>query len=198
MNILYGLCFLFWAYFLTVLTRAKLYFYKFLAGSVGLFFFMLLLFQSLLTTVLCRVVAALVGIIGQLSGCFQAYDQYALILIPITNGTVSMYIDYECSGVVEFMAFTALLWFFPLYNISEKVIYNIVGIAWILLSNILRLFVISILIHNYGNSIFYFAHTIFGRIIFYLLTIILYYFVFTKPQISRQKVGDFGYEQPVQ
>lgn len=138
-------------------------------------------------------VAAAAGILGDFSGMYDAYYKYSILFIPKETATVSLTIDYECSGVIEIMAFSCMLWFFPLYNTIEKLILNSVGIIVIFCANILRLFVICMLIYFFGNEIFYFAHTIFGRIIFYLLSIALYFYVFTRPQIIRQKVGNFAY-----
>lgn len=189
------ICFLLivWIYLITVFTRAKLYFFKFVVGSVGLFFFMMVILQPYLVNVLSRSVAAASGIMGDVTGCYQAFYQYSLILIQSGGSAISMYIDYECSGVIEILAFTALLWFFPLYNTLEKIMYNIIGVVWIFLANIIRIFIICVLVYYYGNNIFYFAHTIFGRIVFYALSIILYFYVFTRSQIKRQKVGNVLY-----
>ena len=56
-------------------------------------------------------------------------------------------------------------------------------------ANIIRLFVIGTTIYYFGNDAYYIAHTIVGRIIFYALSVILYYYIFTKSQIVKQKIG---------
>lgn len=193
MNILIVFLLIAWIYLISVLNRAKLHFFKFLVGSVGLFFFMMIILKTYLVSILCTMVAAVSGVIGDATGIFQAFYQYSLILITSGLSTISMYIDYECSGVIEILAFTALLWFFPVFNTLEKIMYNIAGIIWIFISNVFRIFIICVIVHYYGNNSFYFAHTIFGRIIFYVLSIILYFYVFTRSQIKRQKVGNVLY-----
>jgi len=60
-------------------------------------------------------------------------------------------------------------------------------------ANILRLTIICIMIHVFGNEIYYLAHTIVGRMVFYVLTLLLYFHVFTRRQIKQQRVGDFSY-----
>lgn len=52
---------------------------------------------------------------------------------------------------------------------------------------------IILLIYQFGSPVYAFAHSIFGRFVFYVLIIILYFNVFTKSQLSRQKVGKFDY-----
>lgn len=187
-----------WVYLLTVLHRAKLHFFKFLLGSVGFFLLAMVALQPVITVPLQKCVAAATGVFGNLSHMFECYYQYSLIFINNGKETISLYIDYECSGVIEMLAFISLLAFFPVYNLIEKCIVGVSGIIWIFLSNILRLILICALIYFFGNNMYFFAHAIFGRIIFYILTIILYFNVFTRSQIIRQKVGRFTYAKPNQ
>lgn len=198
MNILLIFLFVLWVYIISVLTRAKLYFFKFLIGAVGLFFFMMIFLQPYLVGILSKSVAAVAGIVGDITGFYESFYQYSLILISKGSTTISMYIDYECSGVIEMLAFTALLWFFPVYSTLEKIMYNVAGLAWIFVANIIRIFIICALVYKFGNNMFYFAHTIFGRVVFYILSIILYFYVFTKSQIKRQKVGNVSYGNDTQ
>lgn len=186
-------CAIIWIYILTVLSRAKLTFFKFLTGSVGLFVLLMITVQGYVTIPLSKAVAASTGIIGSLTGMFYSYYQYSLIFIEHGINSISLYIDYECSGIIELMSFSALLWFFPLYSTIEKLVIDITGILWIFASNVLRLTLICMLVYFFGNDIFFFAHAIFGRIIFYGLSIMLYFYVFTRPQVIKQKVGKFSY-----
>lgn len=183
-----------WIYFLTVLRRGKLGFWYFLVGSAGMFLFLLLFIQPFCTKPLTDAVAVISGILGKLSGFYQSYFQYGVLFINSKSSCISLFIDYECSGIIEIMAFTSMLWFFPVYQTYEKAILSILGILWIFGANVLRIFVICTLIYYWGNNIFYFAHTIFGRLVFYGLSIALYFHVFTRPQIIRQKIGSFHYE----
>jgi exosortase family protein len=182
-----------WIYSIWVLSRTELHFFKFCLGSVGLFFFLMFWVEPLVEQPLSMVVCAVAGVFGDLFNMYDSYYQYSILFIPKDTSSVSLSIDYECSGVIEIMAFSCMLWFFPLYNTIEKLIVNCIGIATIFFANVLRIFVICTLIYFYGNSIFYFAHTIFGRIIFYFISIVLYFYVFTRSQVIRQKVGNFNY-----
>ncbi len=193
MKLLLAVLIVFWLYSLSVLKRANLQFFRFLVGSVGLFLVMLILISSYLNDRFGELVSGAAGIIGQICGYYKTYYEYALILITRPEESISMYIDYECSGIIEIMAYVALLTFFPVYHTLEKIIYGVGGVLWIFSSNILRIFVICTLIYIFGNEIYFFAHTIFGRFIFYSCSIALYFYVFTRNQIKRQQVGDFSY-----
>ena len=69
--------------------------------------------QGYVTVPLSKAVAASTGVMGSLTGMFYSYYQYSLIFIRHGTESISLYIDYECSGIIELMAFCALLWFFP-------------------------------------------------------------------------------------
>lgn len=197
MSIFTIICFIVWVYLLWVFERGKLIFFKFFLGSVGLFIFMMIWIQPLVTAPLAQIVTAATGTIGDVTHMFEAYYEYGMLFINGRSGAISLYIDYECSGVIEIMAFTAMLWFFPVYKFAEKFVINLIGILWIFAANILRISIICTTIYFFGNNAFYFAHTILGRIIFYFLSIILYFYVFTRSQIIRQKVGNFNYEDNI-
>lgn len=194
MNILGILFAIIWIYILSVLNRSKLDFWKFCWGSVGLFILLMVFIQPIVLETLTKAVASISGILGDLTNIYSSYFQYGMLFISNQGSSISLYIDYECSGIIEIFAFTSLLWFFNVYNYYEMIVVNILGFIWIFMANILRIFIICLLIYFFGNNIFYFAHTIFGRLVFYAFSIALYYFVFTKSHIIRQKVGNFNYE----
>lgn len=193
MHIIAGIAFFVWIYLVWAFRRAELYFFEFCLGSVGLFLLLMIWVQPIMIGPLTKAVTAAAGVLGDFFGLYDSYYQYAVLFIPKETAAVSLYIDYECSGIIEIMAFSCMLWFFPLYNFMEKMILMIVGASLIFCANIVRIFVICLLIYFFGNDIFYFAHTIFGRIIFYSISIVLYFYVFTRAHIIRQKVGSFIY-----
>lgn len=102
--------------------------------------------------------------------------------------------DFECGGVIEILVFISLVAFFAVYRTWEKLLISFAGILWIIAANIIRLFSICLMINQFGNESYYMAHTIVGRLLFYALSIILYFYVFTRAQIRRQRVGEFGYD----
>lgn len=185
--------FIIWLYSVWVLSRTGLHFFRFVIGSVGLFFFLMFWVEPLIMKPLSMAVTAVAGVLGDIFGMYDSYYQYSILFIPKNTTSVSLAIDYECSGIIEIMAFNCMLWFFPLYNITEKLIVSCVGIVIIFLANVLRIFAICALIYLFGNEILYFAHTIFGRIIFYFISIVLYFYVFTRSHVIRQKVGNISY-----
>ncbi len=186
--------FILWVYLLTVLKRGKLDFWYFIAGSVGLFIFSVIFIEPVAVEPLQKAVAAAAGIPGRLTGIYESYFQKGIIFISTGGTSLSLYIDFECSGIIETLAFFALLWFFPVYRLYEKVVVSIAGGLLIFASNVLRIFVICLVVYFFRGDMYFLAHTIIGRLVFYACTIALYFYVFTKSQIIRQKVGGLRYE----
>lgn len=183
-----------WVYLLTVFKRKKLDFFFFLTGSIGCFLFSFFILQPLITPYLAQFVCWLTGLIGNIFGIFKAYTSYGILFIENLNGPVSLYVDFECAGLIEMLVFISLIAFFNVYNVKQKILVCLEGVLWIIFSNIVRLFIICCIIHFFGNESYYFAHTIVGRLVFYGMSVWFYFHTFTKAQIMKQKVGEFGYD----
>ena len=194
MNMFFVIVLVLWIYILTVLKRGKLDFWYFITGSIGLFVFMLIKIEPVVLAPLQKSVSAVAGMFGDMTGIYEGYFNKNIVFISTGDANLSMYIDYECSGIVEMLAFLSLLWFFPMYHTYEKVVLSIVGPALILAANVLRIFTICLIVHVFGGGSYFVAHSIIGRLVFYACTVLLYFFVFTKAQIIRQKVGGFRYD----
>ncbi|MBQ4282450.1 MAG: exosortase family protein XrtG [Lachnospira sp.] len=182
-----------WLYALNVLNRAKLGFWRYLCGSMGMFVIMLVTLRDILIIPMARCVAAMAGVIGNITDTFTPYLKYGIIFIDTTMGSMTLQIDLECSGLIEIMAFVSLLTFFRVYTVYERIIVGVLGTAYIMVSNALRITLICEAVHFFGNDAYYVSHTFIGRIFFYVLTVILYFYVFTKPHIIQMKVGNFSY-----
>lgn len=187
--------FIVWIYILFVLYRADLKFWHYIVGSIGTFVFFMTFFRELVTMPLARIVAALAGIVGDLTGAYHAFYKYGVIFIESFNDSITVRIDLECSGIIEITIFVSLLAFFRVYSIPERVYIGIIGVMYTIFSNAIRLTCICLMIHFFGTNFYYMAHTVIGRIIFYVLQVILYFMVFTKPQVIRTRVGSFSYRK---
>lgn len=193
MTIFTVVCFLVWIYLLSVFTRGKLYFYQFIWGSVGLFVFMMMWIQPVAIRPLTNLVCSAAGVVGRMTGFYESYSEYSMLFVQHGSEAISLCIDYECSGIIEMMAYVSMLAFFRVYDWMQRIILSVLGCMMIFFANIIRLFVICTTIYYFGNDAYYIAHTIVGRIIFYALSVILYYYIFTKSQIVKQKIGGFHY-----
>lgn len=182
-----------WLYGIHILSKSKIPAWKFIWGSCGLFVLMMIFVRPIATEPLAKIVAAIAGVVGKLTGTFAAYFKYGVIFVDSDAGAISLLIDFECSGVLEIMAFTSLLCFFEAYDVFERFVVAVIGNVYLIFANALRIMLICFVIHFFGMESYYIAHTFIGRIFFYGFSIVLYFIVFTKVQIVRQKVGGFSY-----
>lgn len=180
-------------YLLSVFHRGKLDFAKFLLGSISLFFAMFLSLQDIVTPILAHMVADVTGLFGKVTNTFSSYADYGMLFIENNGETISLFIDYECAGFIEMTIFISLVAFFPVYDIVQKIYITVIGLFGIFMANVVRLCSICLIVYWFGNESFYFAHTILGRLIFYTISIGLYYYIFTKSQIKKQRIGSFSY-----
>ena len=192
-HVVVALIVLVWLYLLRILRKAGPNAWRFLAGCLGLFVMLMAWVQPVLTMPLARLVSAVSGFVGDLTGAYSAYFKYGIIFISAAEGPISLQIDMECSGIIEISAFLSLLLFFDVYGRSEKILVGILGTSYLILCNAVRITIICLSVRLFGISAYYIVHTFIGRILFYLLSILLYYYVFTKPQVIRMKVGIITY-----
>ncbi len=185
-----------WLYMLRAFRRAELHAWHFLGGSMGLFIFLMVVIQPMLAQLLAQCVSAMAGLVGSLTNTFTAYFKYGIIYVPSFASSITLRVDIECSGIIEIMAFISLLAFFNVYSTSEKLIVGILGFCYIMVCNAMRITIICLSVHFLGTGVYYIVHTFIGRIFFYVFSVLLYFYVFTKPQIIKMKVGSFAYEHP--
>lgn len=182
-----------WIYLLYVTKHCKLYFWHFIVGSFGMFIMLMVWIRPLVVQPLSRVVAAIAGLFGDLTGTFTAFFKYGILFIETAQASISLQIDFECSGIIEIVAFVSLLSFFAVYSVRERILVGVVGCIAIILSNVIRVIVICEIIHFFGPKSYYIAHSVIGRIVFYCLSVLLYFYTFTKPQIVKTRLGKFSY-----
>ncbi len=183
-----------WLLVLAALRRARLNAWRFLWGSAGVFIGLLVFVMPAVSQPLARVVSALAGVPGTGFDAFTAYFKYGVLFIDAPDGSLTLSVDFECSGIIEIMAFVSLLIFFDVYTALEKVLVALSGVAAIIFFNAMRIALICLPVHFFGTGCYYLMHAIVGRLFFYAFSIVLYFYVFTKPQIIKMKVGSFSYE----
>lgn len=174
-----------WLYLLSILKRARLSAFHFIVGSGGLFFILIALSDPYWVWFFTHAVINGVKWFGELTGMSTVMNRYGLISISNPTAPVTMSIDYECSGIIETVAFLSMVIFLPMYNKFERVFFSILGTLWIYVANVIRLVSVIMIVHFGGGNLFFLAHSIVGRLIFYVLVIMLYYEVFTFSQLSQ-------------
>lgn len=181
-----------WIYLLSILKRGKLGFFHFIIGTIGMFLILLSTIDFLKQPII-EFTGHILGYVGNFIGMFSVYPEHGIFFVNNKHTVMSLYLDLECSGIIEIITFLSLVLFFPVYNFREKIRISLLGVLFLYLFNFVRIILILTILYFCGTSMYPLAHSFIGRIVFYILTILLYFKVFTQTQINRQKVGNFDY-----
>ena len=155
-----------WLFLLHVLKKSSLNFWRFLVGSVGAFLLLLFFLEPVLTQPLARIVALLASIPGKIGGIYNAHYKYGVIFVESGGSAISLKIDFECSGIIEIIAYLSLLMFYWVYTVYERVYVGVLGVIAIVAANALRIIVICLFLYFGGIGMYYTAHTFVGLFVF--------------------------------
>lgn len=184
-----------WLYVLSVLKRIGWSSAYVVLGVVGTFFIIISLANNNVISFLMRLNTSGAGVVGMLTGFYTVAPTLGIIHIVSGQSAINLFITYECSALIELAAYIALVLFFPFFkNLQQRLKLLGFGVIYLLLANMLRLTVTALIIHFLGLPSLIWAHVIVGRLIFYVLTIILYFYVFTRSQVLHIKIGRFDFK----
>lgn len=184
-----------WLYVLSVLKRIGWSAAYVALGVVGTFFIIISLANNNVISFLMRLNTSGAGVVGMLTGFYTVAPTLGIIHIVSGQSAINLFITYECSALIELAAYIALVLFFPFFkNLQQRLKLLGFGVIYLLLANMLRVTVIALIIHFLGLPSLIWAHVIVGRLIFYVLTIILYFYVFTRSQVLHIKIGRFDFK----
>lgn len=184
-----------WLYVLSVLKRIGWSAAYVVLGVVETFFIIISLANNNVISFLMRLNTSGAGVVGMLTGFYTVAPTLGIIHIVSGQSAINLFITYECSALIELAAYIALVLFFPFFkNLQQRLKLLGFGVIYLLLANMLRLTVTALIIHFLGLPSLIWAHVIVGRLIFYVLTIILYFYVFTRSQVLHIKIGRFDFK----
>lgn len=184
-----------WLYVLSVLKRIGWSAAYVVLGVVGTFFIIISLANNNVISFLMRLNTSGAGVVGILTGFYTVAPTLGIIHIVSGQSAINLFITYECSALIELAAYIALVLFFPFFkNLQQRLKLLGFGVIYLLLANMLRVTVTALIIHFLGLPSLIWAHVIVGRLIFYVLTIILYFYVFTRSQVLHIKIGRFDFK----
>ncbi len=107
-----------------------------------------------------------------------------LILAQSPNGSMILKLGIECSGILELGVLIGLLLFYPAFHWQEKIFKLIFGVAVTYAINIARMLLIVGFVWWLGPDWTYVGHAVVGRLFFFVLTMVLYWFILTKPTLK--------------
>ena len=163
----------------------------YLVGSVGL----ALVLIYVTTTVLNidydmeRLVAMsthqVAGMMGIVTEVFSAAPGSLLVLIVAQEkGWTVIEVTIECSSILESSVLIGMLMFYPGWSLFKKAYLGLIGLMATYAANIIRLIMIVSVLSKMGKDSLFMTHTILGRLLFFILSVITYWIILTRPTLK--------------
>ena len=175
-----------WAAVVFLLRRSRRWLLFYLTGGLG--FVLVVLFwastfgaDTMLEALEARQTVGLAGA----SGIALSLIGETGLAIPNHTGWAVFDVGIECSALLEMSAIIGLVMFYPAFSAGRKVTTAIIGTAVTYAINIARIMLIVALINAFGTSWVFAAHAVFGRILFFIGTVALYWWLVTRPTVTR-------------
>lgn len=185
-----ALAFIIWLGITVFFLQNRLWVFYYIWASVGLCCLLVLLFHASLveyrlenyTSLLLHELLSYGGIVTYI---FDMAPGTLLVLIKIDTSWTTISIDIENSGLVEMCIIFSLILFYPVYRPRKRTIMALAGVLAVYTVNLLRLALVIALIHTWGRDMGFIAHTLFGRLFFFLAVVAIYWQLITKPSLEK-------------
>lgn len=177
---------LLWALSVVALRRARRWLLFYLVGGLG--FILVVLFWASafgFDTALEALEARQAVAIANGTGIALSLLGKTGLAIPNHTGWAVFDVGIECSALLEMSAIVGLIAFYPAFSAGRKVTTMAVGTAVTYGINMARIMLIVVLINAFGTSWVFAAHAVFGRILFFIGTVVLYWWLITRPTVGK-------------
>jgi exosortase family protein XrtG len=104
--------------------------------------------------------------------------------VPHHEEWTNLSIGLECSGLLESAVLLGLVGFFPAYTFRRRMALVVVALAATLVANVLRMMVIVAAVAMLGQDWLDFAHVVLGRVAFFGMAVIIYWYAITRPTLQ--------------
>jgi exosortase family protein XrtG len=201
-TVLYGLITTIWAGLLIFFYRRRIWLPYYATGAVGLA--LLIIFSGTrlfpldrwLETATAYGAYGLCSLLGIPTRVFEAAPGNILVwVVAQSPGWTVVRVDLECSGLLELAVLAGLLLFYPAWPPYKRLGWLLAAWAATFAANVARVLSIILILHIWGKPSIFIAHTIAGRLVFFMLVAAIYWFVLTLPTlrvIQRQLSQKMG------
>jgi exosortase family protein XrtG len=193
-----------WSGMILFFRRNRVWLLYYLFGAVGLTYGFVFLAGQFLggEQLLAESVAGAVhGIASSLNiptRIFSGAPGMLLVMVIYQDvGWTMLQIGVESSGILEISVLISLLSFYPGWRIKRRLGVIGFGVLAVWIANIFRMLVIVILLHRLGKGALVLAHTYIGKIVFFILTVAIFWYLITTVSLAdiqkdqaRLKVGN--------
>lgn len=183
--VLYFALVLVWAAVTYLLWRRRRWLLYYLVGALG---FILLVVYGASAYGLEKLVesmeAAQVAAVGKYIGVHLSVLGGSGLAIPNHTGWAVFDIGIECSAILEISAILGLIGLYPRLSPQRRAFSLAVGLAATYVLNLMRILLIVWIINSFGTGWVFPAHAVFGRMFFFAGTVLLYWYLVTRPTVG--------------
>lgn len=173
-----------WEVAVIFLYKKKQWLLYYLTAAFGLTLLIILVSQHIgFDTLLAKIEVGQTSALLNMAN-IDAYSQGVNLMIPTGEGWAVLICSIECSALMEFAVFFSLLLFYFRFSVARKFASIVIGLLVTYAANIFRLFSISYITNRFGEEYIFLAHTVIGRLLFFGLVLLLYWFLVTRPTIA--------------
>ena len=158
-------------------------------GSVGLAFALigvgrLLFLEQFLQASTASSVHLLSVISGVETRLFPAVPGALMVLvIPQQLGWTVLNIGLESSGLLEIGVLTGMVGFYPGWSLRRRLLTVSLGVFATYAANVVRVSFIVASLHWGGKDLLFISHTVGGRLIFFAIVVLIFWFVLSLPTL---------------
>jgi len=186
-----------WLALVLIMRRSRIWLFYYLIAAVGFCFGVVLVCRNLLPGESLLAMATAHGthwfasLLNIPTRVFPAAPGLLLVLVIVQqSGWTALQVGLESSGLLEMAVLAGLILFYPGMPLQRRVLALVAGLLATYVANILRVLLIVAVLHYAGKDALLLAHTFLGRAFFFAVTLVIYWFVMTRPtlEVLRERV----------
>lgn len=197
MQFLYlGAFLLIWIMGIVFFRHYRVWFFYYLAGTIGLAFILVYFNRNILHTevYLAQSVAYSVHHFANLlsipTQIFPKAPGLLLVLVIVQNiGWTALEVGVESSSLLEMCVLVSIVAFYPGWSLTGRSLRILAGLALTWIANAMRMTLIMLMLHVFGKNVLVIAHTFLGKLFFFICTIAIYWFLITRPTLDTIKTN---------
>lgn len=106
-----------------------------------------------------------------------------ILVIDQNIGWTMLQVSIESSGVLESCVLVSMVMFYPGWSVLQKARLILIGLVATFGANIVRLMLITSMLHYVGKDSLLISHAVAGRLVFFVLVIVIFWTVITLPTL---------------
>ena len=117
-----------------------------------------------------------------------------VLVIPQNLGWTVLNIGLESSGLLEIGVLTGMMGFYPGRTLLRRLITISIGVVATFVANVVRVSFIVASLHWGGKDLLLISHTVGGRLIFFAIVVLIFWFVLSLPTLRAIQRNIQGWE----